>query len=166
MKKVLIFALAVIMATIMCVSETVAICYNHYVDQVGLNAEESEWELMCWTVSDTEIKRVGYKIDDGEVSWVVTEIGHYASQSNATIKSNDCFRDDELEAVVFPSMSGGLAEGYAYRIHITIDRTALSNSKHTVEIVAEYSDGQNDNPLSGESEAQIFKIKKKYCNKS
>ncbi|MBQ7698996.1 MAG: hypothetical protein IJT49_01470 [Clostridia bacterium] len=162
MKKILILALAVIMVAIICVSESMAICYNHLVDEGYPVDSASTWELMCWTVSDTEIKRVGYSIDEGDTNWVITEIGHYASQSSTTIKPNDCFRDDELEAAVFNySMSGGLASGYAYRIHITIDRTKLSNSKHTVVIMAEFSDGQIDNALAGESGAKVFKIKKR-----
>ncbi len=163
MKKILIITLAVAMSVLMCAAEVSAVSVNYLIDEgyPKLSADESTWEIMCWTVSDNEIVSVGYILDNGDIVWAINEIGHVATQNGLQIKPNDCFRDDELEnAVVTYGMSAGLKECFAYRIHLTLDTSRLSKGKHTFEFVAKYGDGKIDNPLTGESGIKTFKIKR------
>ena len=163
MKKIIVITVAAVMAVLMCVFGAMAASTNYLIDETfpKLSDDESQWELMCWTVAENEIVRVGYILDNGEIVWIVNDIGHVAKQTDTVIKPNDCFRDDELEgAVIAYGMSGGLTECFAYRIHVTLDTSRLSTGKHQFELVAEYSDGTFDNPLTGEAGIKTFKIKK------
>ena len=58
MKKILIITLAALMAILLCAPAFAVTNSNHYIEEPdgypNFNADESEWEVLGWTVVDTE----------------------------------------------------------------------------------------------------------------
>ena len=159
MKKALTVIIAALMiASAFAVSAAAAENTNHYIeiDYPTLYKDEKTWQVYGWTVVDTEIISVGYKFDDGETVWAVPEVD--VRDDNSRIEDTDAFRDHALEAAIVEyDLTNGLTDFFAYRIMLTLDLTETASGKHTVEVIAKYADGDEENPFRGE----IFSFKKK-----
>ena len=149
MKKTFLIMIAAVMAIVLCVSASAATNSNHLIDE-GFprfnDSEEKEWELFGWTVVDTEITAMGYKLDGGEIVWVDETVDSRENAKN--LDKNDCFEDAELSrAVVEMSLTNGLEEFFAYRIHITLDGSKIAKGAHALEVQVKYKDGSIGNPF-------------------
>ena len=152
MKKFLITALSALLAVVLCVSVSAVINSNHYIEEPDgypkFNADESEWEVLGWTVVDTPIVRLGYVLDGAGFVWVVDDVD--VRDNNSLIEKNDCFEDLELEAAVRKYGLANELNGsnfFAYRVHITLDTLSMEKGEHMLEVAAEYSDGSVGNPF-------------------
>ena len=156
MRKLLIITLAALMAILLCAPAFAVTNSNHFIEPgyktedekpVGkFNADESEWDILGWTVVDTEIVRLGYVLDGAGIVWAVDDVDVRAD--NSVIDPNDCFYDQELNAAVASyGLANGLAEFFAYRVHVTLDTKAMEKGEHMLEVAAEYKDGSIGNPF-------------------
>ena len=148
MKKAFVIIVAAVMAAVLCISASAVVNSNHLIDEgfPRFNSDESEWDVFCWTVVDTRITAMGYKVDGGDVVWVDESID--TRDSAKKVAANECFEDMELErAIVDMSLSNGLEDFYGYRIHITLDTSRLSVGEHYLEVAVKYEDGSVGNPL-------------------
>lgn len=158
MKRILSLILVLITVAALALPAAAVENSNHYIeeDYPTLYKNEKYWQVYGWTVVDTEIVSVGYIFDDGEIVWAVPEVD--VRDNNSKVEDIDAFRDHELEgAIVAYGLTNGLDDFFAYRIMITIDLTDVTSGKHSVEVVAKYSDGFIENPFRGE----MFSFKKK-----
>ena len=159
MKKILVIAVAAVMTAVLCISASAAVNSNHLIDEgfPRFNSDESEWDVFGWTVVDTKITAMGYRVDGGSTVWLDESID---TRDNAKkVAANECFEDLELErAIIDMSLSNGLEEFYGYRIHITLDTSRLSVGDHLLEAVVKYADGTEGNPFR-ETAVTIAKTK-------
>ena len=149
MKKTLVLVIAAVLAAVLCICASAAINSNHLIDE-GFprfnDKAETEWELFGWSVVDTKITAMGYKLDGGSVVWADEDVDVRDNAKN--LDKCDCFEDLELDrAIIDMSLSNGLEEFYGYRIHLTLDSTDWAKGAHTLEIVVKYADGTEGNPF-------------------
>ena len=159
MKKTFIIILAAVLTAVLCISASAVQNSNHLIDEgfPRFNSDESEWDVFGWTVVDTKITAMGYKLDGADIVWVVDSV---PTKDNASkVEPNDCFEDLELErAIIDMNLSNGLEEFYGYRIHVTLDSSKLAKGEHTLEVAVKYEDGSIGNPLR-DSAIDIVKTK-------
>ena len=157
MKKALVIIIAAVMTAVLCISASAAINSNHLIDEgfPRFNDEkETEWELFCWTVVDTKITKMGYKLDGGDIVWVDESVDVRDNAKN--LEGNDCFEDLELDnAIVNMSLANGLETFFGYRIHITLDTSKIEKGEHTLEVAVKYEDDTIGNPLRDNSVSMV-----------
>lgn len=159
MKKVFVIIITAVLAAVLCVSAAAAVNSNHLIDEgfPRFNGDESEWDVFGWTVVDTKVTAMGYKLDGGDTVWVDESVD--VRETAAKVNANDCFEDLELDrAIIDMSLSNGLESFYGYRIHITLDTSEMSKGVHQLEVVVKYEDGTTGNPMR-ESIIEIEKTK-------
>ena len=148
MKKVFVIVITALLAAVLCVSAAAAVNSNHLIDEgfPRFNGDESEWDIFGWTVVDTKVTAMGYKLDGGDIVWADESVD--VRETAAKVEPNDCFEDLELDrAIIDMSLSNGLENFYGYRIHITLDTSKMSKGLHQLEVVVKYEDGTTGNPM-------------------
>ena len=149
MKKTLVLVVAAALAAVLCICASAAVNSNHLIDE-GFprfnDKAETEWELFGWSVVDTQITAMGYKLDGGSVVWADENVDVRDNAKN--LDKCDCFEDLELErAIIDYNLTNGLEEFYGYRIHITLDTTKMSKGDHQLEVMVKYEDGSVGNAI-------------------
>ncbi|MBQ7698901.1 MAG: hypothetical protein IJT49_00995 [Clostridia bacterium] len=159
MKKAFAGIITVVLSVVLCLSASAAVNSNHLIDEgfPRFNGDESEWDVFGWTVVDTKVVAMGYKLDGGDIVWADESVD--VRETAAKVEPNDCFEDLELDrAIIDMSLSNGLENFYGYRIHITLDTSNMAKGEHQLEVVVKYEDGTEGNPFR-ESVIQITKTK-------
>lgn len=174
MKKLLAVALTVVMisaaifGTIVVKAEDVTVA-NHIIDSEGYHPDRSIYTVHGWSVTDTKIKKIGYKLDGaGDPYWLIEDVSDVSRAGNVSYTQgvdafNEAFRDSALHDVIASNnLSGGLTDFYAYRIHVVLDlRDFAVTEGHSVEVVGLFENGVVKNVFRTYSiSADDFKNKK------
>lgn len=110
---------------------------NHLCDSKGFSEDESVYEWHGWIVTNELVTKVYYRLkgDKTTDTTLLDNIVDVEKSANTyTVGVNEIFRDSSLhDAVVQYSLSGGLAEFNAYRIHLYIDLDATEYEEYETD---------------------------------
>ena len=158
MKKLLAVLLTVVMvsalfAGLVVVRADGVTVANHMIDSQGYHPDRTLYTIHGWSCTDTKIKKIGYILDStGDPYWLIEDVSDVERVGNAAFVQgvdafNDAFRDSALhQAIIDNSLSNGLTDFYAYRIHVVLDtRDFAVNEQHNFTVVAQFENGEVKN---------------------
>lgn len=158
MKKLLSVLLTVVMvsalfAGLVAVKADGVTVSNHNIDSKGYHPDRTIYTIHGWSVTDTKIKKIGYVLDStGDPCWLIDDVSDVERVGNVAYTQgvdafNEAFLDSALhDAIVSNSLSNGLTDFYAYRIHVVLDtRDFAVNEQHNFTVVAQFENGDVKN---------------------